>query len=159
MPLAGTQPKGIGTKMKSLEKIQASTTAALLTIVMGGCEAPDENTELSEDVETRPELDAEELDDDVPELVDVFQLPEGSVIHSVYRESEAGALANFAEVLAVNEISGEFRVDDLQNGSWELVLLHAEPSEPDFSEEIAVEDDGLTPRTTYYHDYYMGLPR
>lgn len=155
MPLAGTQPKGIGTKMKALKKIQALTTAALLALAgnSGGCDA-EEDVELAEELDQRPELDAEVIDEDVPELVDVFQMPEGSVIHSVVRDSEEEAIANFAEVLAVNGISGEFRVDGLEDDSWELVLVHAEPSEGDISDEIAVEDDGLTPRTTYYHDYY-----
>lgn len=142
--------------MTALKKIQFPAAAALaLVMSSSGCEAPENDIELAEELEQGPELDAEVVDEDVPELADVFQLPEGSVIHSVYRDSEEEALANFAEVLAVNEISGEFRVDARDDGSWELVVLQVEPLEDDISEEIAAsEDDGLTPRTTYYHDYY-----
>lgn len=129
--------------LSSLALAPASALALMLLLV-GGCDDTDLPNALAESDEAS-ELEREERTD-------------GAIVHRAIGEEDA-AIAEFSDVIAASHLSGEFLVEQEEDGTWALVLLHSEPQAEPFSEELRAseEADGWTPRTTYYHDYVTAI--
>jgi hypothetical protein len=132
----------------------------LFVLTATGC--LDATTPESTDVDLGDSAFLAEDDVDFPQLVDLDLLPEGEVVMSA-PGTESEAISEFARVLSLNNITGDFQIRQAGEDSWDLVLLEAGPGteeEVPLTEPAAVcegtggeTSDFPTPPTTYYHDY------